>query len=139
VIILDTNVLSALMRREGEGRVVAWLDRQPSESVWTTAISVFEIRFGLKILADGRRRRRLEDSFAEALQNEFGGRILPFDQVAAEAAASIAAQQRRAGKTVEIRDIQIAGITTARRATLATRNVRDFENIGIVLADPWRD
>ena len=139
MIILDTNVLAALMRREGEASVVAWLDRQPSESLWTTAITVFEIRCGLKILADGRRRRRMEDAFAEALQNEFGGRILPFDRAAAEASASIAAQQRRAGKTVEIRDIQIAGITMARRATLATRNVRDFENIGIVLADPWRD
>ena len=138
MIILDTNVLSALMRREGEPIVVAWLDRQPAQSLWTTAITVFEIRLGLEILADGRRRRRLEDAFAETLGTDLDGRVLAFDQTAAEAAAKIAAEQRRVGRSLEIRDVQIAGIAAARKATLATRNIRHFDNLGIAFADPWR-
>ncbi len=137
MILLDTNVLSALMRREADPVVVAWLDQQPPESIWTTAITVFEIRFGLEILASGRRRRSLEDAFARALDQDFDGRVLPFDQTAAEAAAVIAAEQRRVGRPVEIRDVEIAGIAAARKATLATRNTRHFEATGIALVDPW--
>lgn len=137
MILLDTNVLSALMRREADPGVVAWLDAQPPESIWTTAVTVFEIRFGLEILADGRRRKALEEAFARALEEDFDGRVLPFDQMAAEAAAIIAARQREAGRPIEIRDVQIAGITAARKATLATRNTRHFEGTGITLIDPW--
>lgn len=137
MILLDTSVLSALMRREADPVVVAWLDDLPPESIWTTAISVFEIRFGLAILARGGRRRRLEDAFTKALEEDFDGRVLAFDQAAAEAAAAIAAEQRRAGRPVEIRDVEIAGIAAARKATLATRNTRHFEGTGIVLIDPW--
>ena len=137
MILLDTNVLSALMRREADPGVVAWLDAQPPESIWTTAVTVFEIRFGLEILADGRRRKALEEAFARALEEDFDGRVLPFDQTAAEAAAIIAARQREAGRPIEIRDVQIAGITAARKATLATRNTRHFEGTGITLIDPW--
>jgi toxin FitB len=137
VILLDTNVLSALMRREADPVVVAWLDSQPPESIWTTAVTIFEIRFGLEVLAVGRRRRHLEDAFAKALSEDFDGRVLPFDQAAAEAAATISARQRRAGRPVEIRDVQIAGIAVARKASLATRNGRHFENLGIALIDPW--
>jgi len=138
VILLDTNVLSALMRREADAIVVTWLDGQPPESIWITAITVFEVRFGLEILAKGRRRRRLEDAFVNALEEDFQSRVLPFDQAAAQAAAAIAAQQRRAGKPVEIRDVQIAGIAAARKATLATRNIRHFQGLGIDLVDPWQ-
>ena len=137
MILLDTNVLSALMRREADPQIVAWLDAQPSESIWTTAITVFEIRFGLEILTSGRRRRSLEDAFAKALEEEFEGRVLSFDRAAAQAAAAFAAEQRRTGRPVEIRDVQIAGIAAARNATLATRNRRHFEGIGIGLIDPW--
>jgi len=137
MIVLDTNVLSALMQREADPGVVGWLDRQPSESVWTTAVTVFEIRFGLELLAPGRRRRRLEEAFARALDEDFQGRILPFDREAAREAASRAAERRGAGKPVDFRDIEIAGIVAARRATLATRNARHFEDLGIKMVDPW--
>ena len=137
MIVLDTNVLSALMRHESDAVVVAWLDGQPSESIWTTAVTVFEIRFGIEILASGRRRRSLEVAFAKMLEQDFDGRVLAFDQSAAQAAAAIAAKQRQAGNPVEIRDVQIAGIATARKATLATRNTRHFVKIGINLVDPW--
>lgn len=137
MILLDTNVISALMRREPDPAVVGWLDGLPAESVWVTSITVFEVRFGLDLLASGRRRRQLEEAFAKALEEDFENRVLSFDRAAAEAAAEIAARERRAGRTIEIRDVQIAGIAAARRATLATRNVRHFEGLGIVLVNPW--
>jgi hypothetical protein len=137
VIILDTNVVSALMRRDVDPIVIAWLDDQPPESIWTTAVTVFEIAFGLEILAAGRRRRQLEDAFDRLLEDDFEGRILPFERSAAQKAASIAARRRRAGRPVEIRDAQIAGLVAARRATLATRNTRHFSDLGIALIDPW--
>lgn len=137
MILLDTNVLSAVMRREPDPAVVAWLDGLPAESVWTTAITVFEVRLGLEVLAAGRRRRDLEEAFTKALEEDFEGRVVPFDQAAAHAAGRIAAERRRAGRPVEVRDVQIAGIATARKATLATRNLRHFEGLGLALVDPW--
>lgn len=137
MILLDTNVLSALMQGDPDPAVLAWLDGLPAESVWTTSVTVFEVRFGLELLAAGRRRRRLEEAFAKALEDDFEGRVLPFDQSAANSAAVIAAKQRRAGRPVEVRDVQIAGIAAARKATLATRNVRHFEGLGVPMVDPW--
>jgi hypothetical protein len=137
VILLDTNVVSALMQRDPDPAVVGWLDRQPPESVWTSAVTVFEVRFGLELLATGRRRRQLEDTFARALAEDFEGRVLPFDEAAALAAGAMAAARRRAGRTIEIRDVQIAGIAAARKATLATRNTRHFDGLGVPLIDPW--
>jgi toxin FitB len=135
VIVLDTDVLSALMRREADPAVTEWLDRQPSESIWTTAVTVFEIR--LELLAPGRRRRQLENAFSRVLNEDFQGRILPFDREAAQAAASLAAQRRAVGKPVNFRDVEIAGIVSSRRAKLATCNVRHFADLNIELVDPW--
>ena len=137
MIVLDTNVVSTLMRRDPDPSVVAWLDDLPAESVWTTAITVFEVRLGLELLASGRRRRFLEEAFNKALAEDFEGRVLPFDEPAALAAGRIAAVRQRAGRTIEIRDIQIAGIARARKATLATRNVRHFEGMELELVNPW--
>jgi len=137
MIILDTNVISALMRQGTNPIVVDWLDSQPPESIWITAVTVFEVHFGLELLTHGRRRRQLEDAFARALDDDFERRILPFEQSAARAAASIAAHQRQEGRRIEIRDAQIAGIVSARRATLATRNTRHFADLGIAIVDPW--
>ena len=137
MMLVDTNVLSAMLRSAGEPAVERWFDAQPPESVWTTTITISEIRFGLALLAPGRRRDRLYDAFDHAIDEILGGRVLPFDRTAAETAAAIAARQRQIGRPVEIRDVQIAGITAARKATLATRNTRHFENLGIILVDPW--
>src|SRR6185295_4853025 len=106
------------MRRDADPTVVAWIDSLPAESVWTTSITVFEVRLGLEILVVGRRRRQLEEAFAKTLEEDFESRVLPFDQSAAEIAGRIAAERRRVGRVVEIRDVQIAGITKARKATL---------------------
>ena len=137
MILLDTNVLSGLMQRVPDQQLVAWLDDQPVESIWTTAITVFEVRMGLELLAPGRRRRGLEQAFDQLLAEHLEGRIQTFDQTAAMAAGTIAASQQRAGRTLEIRDLQIAGIATARRASVATRNVRHFEGLGLDVIDPW--
>jgi predicted nucleic acid-binding protein len=137
VILLDTNVISALMRRDADDVVLTWLDSQPPESIWTTSITVFEIRFGLEILASGRRRRALEDAFNAVIEQDFEGRIVGFDEDTAQAAARFAAERRRLGRTIETRNVQIAGIAAARRAALATRNVRHFDGLGLELIDPW--
>jgi predicted nucleic acid-binding protein len=126
------------MQRKPDQAVVAWLDAQPSESVWTTSITVFEIRMGLELLDDGRRRRRLEQEFNRLLGEDLDGRVQLFDRAAADAAGTIAAERQRAGRTVEIRDVQIAGIASARKSTVATRNVRHFEGLRIHLVDPWQ-
>ena len=137
MILLDTNVLSALMRQEPDSQVVSWLDEQPPESVWTTAVTVYEIRFGILILAAGRQRQRLERAFILALEDHLEGRVVSFDLAAAEASAAIAARQRQAGRPVEVRDVEIAGIAAARKAVLATRNTPHFEGLGLTLVNPW--
>ncbi len=137
MIILDTNVLSALMRSAPDLAVVAWLDRQAPESLWITSITVFEARFGLALLPSGRRRRALERSFALVLEEDLENRVLDFDQAAATAAAGLAAARQQAGRPADMRDTQIAGIAIARRATLATRNVRQFAGLTVPVMDPW--
>lgn len=137
MIILDTNVLSALMRTAPEAPVLAWLDRQPAESVWITSITLFEARFGLALLPTGRRRQTLEAAFARLLKDDLENRVLDFDGAAATEAASAAAERQKAGRPVDIRDTQIAGIALARRATLATRNVRHFVDLKVTIVDPW--
>ncbi len=137
MIILDTNVLSALMQREPDQRVLTWFALVPVESVWTTTITIFEIRNGLEVLVEGRRRRELTDALEDVLRHDLNDRFVSFDRSAAEAAATIAGSQRRSGRPAEIRDVQIAGIVAARKATLATRNTRHFESIGLPLVNPW--
>ena len=137
MIVLDTNVLSSLMASRIDREVAAWLDRQAAESIWTTAVTVFEVRLGIERLPAGRRRTALERAFAETLDRDLGGRVLPFDAEAGSAAARFAVQRQRAGRPVEIRDVQIAGIVSARNAVLATRNASDFEGVGLALVNPW--
>jgi predicted nucleic acid-binding protein len=139
MIILDTNVLSTLMRTVPEPAVVAWLDRQPAESVWITSITLFETRLGLALLPSGRRRQMLEAAFDRLLIEDLENRVLDFDSTAANEAAALAAARQRDGRPVDMRDTQIAGIALARRATLATRNVRHFANLKISIVDPWLD
>lgn len=137
MIVLDSNVISALMRRVPNPQVKSWLDGQPAESVWTTSVCVFEIRFGINILVPGKRRAFLDHAFDRILDGLLAGRVLGFDTAAATASADLAGQLRPRGLTIETRDLQIAGIVAARRATLATRNVKHFVEAGIPLVDPW--
>ncbi len=137
MIVLDTNVLSALMRQRPDPAVVAWLDTQPTESIWLTSITVFEGRLGLALLPAGRRRKSLEESFGRLLNEDLQNRVLAFDHAAATQAAQLGAQRQKAGRPVDIRDTQIAGIVISRRATLATRNLRHFDDLPTPVLNPW--
>ena len=137
MIILDTNVLSALMRTTPDAPVVTWLDRQPAESIWITSVTLFESRLGLALLPKGRRRQMLEATFARLLEEDLENRVLDFDSAAATEAAALGAARQKAGRPVDVRDTQIAGIALARRATLATRKVRHFRDLKIPVIDPW--
>ncbi|MEO6023443.1 MAG: type II toxin-antitoxin system VapC family toxin [Burkholderiales bacterium] len=137
MIILDTNVLSALMRKAPEIPVIKWLDRQPAESIWITSITVFEAHLGIALLPKGKRQRALLAAFIRLMQVDLENRVLDFDRVAAAEAAALAATRQKAGRPVDIRDTQIAGIALARRATLATRNVKHFQDLNIPVVDPW--
>jgi predicted nucleic acid-binding protein len=125
------------MRGEPDPRVVAWLDRQPSDSIWITTITVFETREGLACLPISHRRQSLELTLVLLLRDDLENRVLNFDAHAAVAAARVAAKRRVAGKVADFRDTAIAGITISRRAILATRNVSHFDDLDIPVVNPW--
>ena len=136
MIILDTNVLSALTRPNPQEAVVQWLDRQPESSIWTTSITLMEIRFGLESMPLGRRREQMTQGVEAVLKEEIEERYLFFDIAAARQAAELMALRKRKGRPVELRDTMIAGIALASHATLATRNVRDFEDLSVPVVNP---
>jgi len=137
MIILDTNVLSALMRHSADKKVVEWLDKQPRKSVWTTSITILEIRYGLQILPVGKRRSQLIQTFERVLVDKIESRVAPFDTVAAQQAGDLMAQRYRKGRPGELRDTMIAGIVLASHATLATRNTSLFEDLSVPVVNPW--
>ena len=138
MIILDTNVLSALMSENPQRQVVQWLDHQPRTSIWTTAVTVLEIRFGLQILPGGKRRARLMRAFEQLLE-KIDSRVLSCDREAAEAAGDLMAWRRSKGRPVDLRDTMIAGIVVSQHASIATRNVAHFDDLSISVVDPWSD
>ena len=126
------------MRTKPDVAVVSWLDRQPADAIWITSVTLLEARFGLALLPKGRRRLGLERAFEQVVEEDLANRVLDFDSVAAAAAARLAAERRRAGRIVDLRDTLIAGIAQARRATIATRNTKHFEGLDVAVVDPWR-
>lgn len=137
MIILDTNVVSALMQEPGDRRVSAWLDAQRASSVWTTSVTVLEIRYGIERLAEGRKRTKLASAFARLVGEALERRILGFDAADAAETASLMARRQAAGRPIGLNDSMIAGIARAHRASFATRNTRHFEDAGIDLVNPW--
>ncbi|HWE86596.1 MAG TPA: type II toxin-antitoxin system VapC family toxin [Terracidiphilus sp.] len=137
MILLDTNVLSALMLATPDPQVVEWLDRQPRTSIWTTSVNVFEIRLGLLIMPTGKRQTAISLLFERLLTDTIQSRVAVFDAAAAQHAASLAAALQKAGRPRDPRDTMIAGIALASRATLATRNVKHFEDIAASVVNPW--
>jgi len=133
---LDTNVLSALMQQAPDHSVIAWLDRQPRTSIWTTSVTILEVRFGLQIMAIGKRRSLLLAAF-EAFLEKIGHRITAFDAAAAEQAGDLMASRQRKGRPGELRDTMIAGIALAHHATLATRNTDHFADVPVPVVNPW--
>lgn len=136
MIILDSNVVSEVMRPQPEARVITWLDRQPRTSLWITTITIFEVRFGLLSMPAGRRRDLYIQGFENFLTRN-DERVLSFDAEAAEQASALMASRKTKGLPRESRDTMIAGIVLSHHATLATRNVRDFEDMGAKVINPW--
>ena len=137
MILLDTNVLSVLISEKRDVPVVQWLDRHPRVSIWTTSVNLFEVKFGLNILPDGKRRRMLEETFQTFISDFLQNRIATFDVNAAVQAAAFSSKRRSLGRPVEIRDTMIAGLAISLSAVLCTRNIRDFEHSGLELVNPW--
>ena len=136
MIVLDTNVVSALMRQTPDAKVVAWLDKQPRISVWTTAITVLEVRFGLQIMPAGKRQSALIQAF-EGVLERIGGRVAAFDVAAAQEAGDLMASRHKKGRPGDLRDTMIAGIVISRHGALATRNTAHFVDTPVQLINPW--
>lgn len=136
MIVLDNDVLSELMRPRPAPQVVGWLDAQLAASVAVTAITVAELLYGIERLPDGKRKRAFAEIAAAMFDEEFSGRILPFDAEAALHYARLTADEANTG-LVSMADAQIASICLHHGAELATRNVKDFNGFGISITNPW--
>ncbi|MBQ1017275.1 type II toxin-antitoxin system VapC family toxin [Micromonospora sp. D93] len=136
MIVLDTNVVSELMRSEPASVVVGWLQRRSGDALYTTTVTVAEIRYGIARLPDGRRRESLRQA-ADEIFAAFPRQVLPFDLAAANAYADIVAGRESLGSPIDGFDAQIAAICRSQAATLATRNGKDFTDTGIAIIDPW--
>jgi predicted nucleic acid-binding protein len=134
--ILDTNVISAVMSDPPDARVTAWLNTQAPNSVWTTAVTVFEVQAGLKMMPAGKRQIVLTRVF-EMILADMDHRIAVFDEESARLAANLTAFRRQKGKIVEFRDTMIAGIVLSHHASLATRNTMHFSDISATVVNPW--
>lgn len=139
MILIDTNVISELMRTEPARIVLDWFGRHASTDLFISAITEAELRTGVAILPEGQRRDRLQQALDAMVDQDFQSRVLPFDSPAAKAYAEITAQRRAAGRPIAEADCQIAAIARANGALVATRNLKDFDGCGIRLINPWND
>ncbi len=138
MIILDTNVISALMLLRPDPHVTEWLDKQSRPSLWITSVTVFEIEFGLRLMPPGAKRSMMTREF-EGVLSDIDRRIAAFDEESATRAGDLMASRQKQGRPVELRDTMIAGIVLAHHATLATRNVSHFADISAKVVNPWKD
>jgi predicted nucleic acid-binding protein len=137
VIVLDTNVVSELMKSAPADRVVRWTASQPATSLYTTSITQAEVLHGIMLLSPGRRRAALEAAAEALFAEDFNGRVLAFGGDAARPYARIASERRRAGRPISHFDAQIAAIARSTGAAIATRNVRDYDGCGVRIINPW--
>ena len=137
MIVLDTNVVSELMKPVPDAAVARWTAGQPASTLYTSSVTLAEIMLGVMLLPAGKRRIAIEAAAQAMFSQDFGGRILPFGIEAAHAYTRIAVQRRGAGRPISQFDAQIAAIASAARAAVATRNLSDFEGCGIKLLSPW--
>jgi len=136
-VVLDTNVVSELIRRSPDPAIESWIAGHPPEAPFFTAIGEAELRYGAGILSAGRRRETLISDIEASLRNAFGNRVLPFDREAVRSYANIAAVCRHAGRPIARADRQIAAIARSRDMVLATRNIRDINGIGVEVFKSW--
>lgn len=139
MIILDTNVISELMKPAPAPKVQAWAAKHLRTELFTTSVSEAEIFYGIELLGPGKRREQLTRGAEAMFAEEFAGRIIGFDSEAARIFSKILAQRRALGKPMSYADAQIAAITRVHRAKLATRNGADFRDCGVDILDPWHD
>jgi len=137
VIVLDTNVVSELMRPAPDPNVIAWVDRQAVSDLVITAITAAELKAGVELLSHGRRRAAIAEQIEALLDETFAGSVLPFDVECSRHYGDIVARRTRAGAPIAAFDAQIAAVCRQHKATLATRNRRDFAGIDLHLVDPW--
>jgi predicted nucleic acid-binding protein len=137
MIILDTNVLSELMRPTPSARLVAWVAKQSATELFTTSITEGEIFYGIELLPKGKRRQGLLAAAEAVFAEDLAGRIFGFESEAARVFSKIAAHRRALGRPISHADAQIAAISQVRGAKLATRNVADFQDCGLEVVDPW--
>ncbi|HBP5363205.1 MULTISPECIES: type II toxin-antitoxin system VapC family toxin [Pseudomonas aeruginosa group] len=137
MILLDTNVLSELMRAKPDPVVVAWVDAQPVQDLLISSITVAEILYGIARMPEGKRRQALQDVAIAMFEEDFAGRILPFDADAAVHYAELAAESEGKGKIADMADGQIAAIAKLHGVPVATRNIRHFQGFGVELINPW--
>ena len=138
MIILDTNVVSEPLRRNGDPSVVLWLDQQAADTLFITTTSLSELFLGVALLPAGRRKAALSSALSDTLRRLFGPRILSFDLAAAEAYAAIVSAARQAGRAIATADGQIAAIAITKGYAVATRDADPFEDAGVPVIDPWR-
>ena len=136
-LLLDTNVLSELLRANPDANVTAWFASQHAEALFVSAVTQAEMLFGAALLPAGRRRAQLEQQLHAMFDEDFARRVLPFDSDAARTYAGVVSGRRQAGRPISQFDAQIAAIALAQRAGLVTRNVDDFEECGLTLVNPW--
>lgn len=139
MIILDTNVVSEPMKRDGNPAVQAWLDQQVAETLYLTSVSLAELLTGIEILPDGRRKEGLGDALNALLARLFEARILAFDQHAAIAFAPLVGRARTSGRLISVADAQIAAIATVHGFTVATRDTAPFAAAGVPVINPWAE
>jgi len=137
MIVLDTNVLSELMRSQPGAAVFAWVAAQPRAALYTTSVNKAEIFYGISVLPEGHRRSALAAAAEAMFIDDFAGRVLPFDEAAAVHYADIVAARRREGRPIEAFDAQIAATARVAGAEIATRDVGDFAGCDLILVNPW--
>ena len=137
MIVLDTNVVSEMMKAERDRRVVAWLRRHPADAIFTTTVNVAEILSGVGFLPAGRRQDDMRAIAVEIFERVFRDRILPFDRAAADAYAEILPARRRMGRPIKEIDAEIAAISRTHGMALATRDFEDFSDCGVDVINPW--
>ncbi len=137
MIVLDTNVVSELMRPVPNPAVLAWVDAQSDRDLWLCSVVVSELLYGLARLPMGSRRAQLTQAFEAMLGEDFAGRVLAFDLPAAVVYADLVSAREQQGQPLAMADAQIAATCLAHGARLATRNVRDFEGLGLSWLNPW--
>jgi len=137
MIVLDTNVLSELMRAQPDSAMLAWMDRQEPNEFMITAVTLAELLYGIARLPEGRRKAGLHDAAHSMLEEELTNRVLPFDEAAAIQYSMLVVAREIAGRPIGMADAQIAAICRHQGAALATRNGKDFETTGITVINPW--